>query len=76
MIDVLFLGFQTKGVARWWAPPIEMLFYIFKLNFSWDMSKMHYFSGKFSKIVKRWGGSPQRHSTFNIDDLKFCDLAK
>jgi len=31
-----------KGVAR---------FQIFKLNFSWNMSKMHYFSDKFSKIA-------------------------
>jgi len=30
-------------------------FQIFMLNFSWDMSKMHYFSNKFEKIVKRWG---------------------
>jgi len=34
------------------------------------MFKMHYFSNKFSKIAKRWGG------TFNIGDLKFRDLAK
>jgi len=26
-----------------------------KLNFSRDMSKMHYFNNKFSKIAKRWG---------------------
>jgi len=32
------------------------------------MSKMHYFSDKFSKIAKRLN--------FNIDDLKFRDLAK
>jgi len=49
----------TKGVARGWAqrarpPSIEMLFQIFRLNFSWDMSKMHYFSNKFSKIAKCW----------------------
>jgi len=36
------------------------------------MSKMHYFSNKFSKIALR----PQRPLTFNIDCLKFCDLAK
>jgi len=41
------------------------------------MSKMHYFSNKFSKIAKRWGlSAPQRLLTFNIGDLKFCDLAK
>jgi len=28
------------------------LFQIFRLNFSWGMSKMHYFSNKFSKITK------------------------
>jgi len=32
------------------------------------MSKMHYFSNKFSKI--------QRPLTFRISDLKFRDLAK
>jgi len=42
------------------------------------MSKMHYFSNKFSKIAKRWetekrwGLFPQRPLTFNIGD----DLAK
>jgi len=36
------------------------LFQIFSLNFSWDMSKMHYFSNKFSKIAKRWGISAPR----------------
>jgi len=40
------------------APPIEMLFQIFRLNFSWNMSKMHYFSNKFSKIAKRYRGFP------------------
>jgi len=37
------------------APPIKMLFQVFKLNFSRDVPKMHYFSNKFSKIAKRWG---------------------
>jgi len=41
------------------------------------MSKMHYFSNKFSKVAKRWGALRlQRPSTFNIGDLKFRDLAK
>jgi len=31
-----------------------MLFQFFRLNFSEDMSKMHYFSNKFSKIAKRY----------------------
>jgi len=31
--------------------PIEMLFQIFRLNFSREMSKMHYFSNNFSKIA-------------------------
>jgi len=58
-------------------PQIEMLFQIFRLNFSWDMSKMHYFSHKFSKIAKRCGlSAPQRSLTFNISDLKFRDFAK
>jgi len=30
-------------------------FKVFKLNFSWDMSKIHYLRNKFSKIVKRRG---------------------
>jgi len=47
---------RGKSVARGPAPPpIEMLFQIFRLNFSWDMSKMHYFSNEFSKIAKCWG---------------------
>jgi len=37
------------------------------------MSKMHYFSNKFSNIAKRWGF---RLLTFNIGNLKFRDLAK
>jgi len=43
----------AKGVARGGAPPspIEM-FQIFRLNFSWNMPKIHYFSNKFSKIAK------------------------
>jgi len=42
------------------------------------MSKMHYFSNKFSKIAKRWWLPlpPQRLLTFNVGDLKFRDLAK
>jgi len=36
-------------------PPIEMLFQVFRMNFSWDMPIMHYFSNKFLKIAKRWG---------------------
>jgi len=27
----------------------------YRLNFCWDMSKMHYFSNKSSKIAKLWG---------------------
>jgi len=41
------------------------------------MSKMHYFSNKFSIIAKRWWlFAPQRLLIFNIGDLKFRDLAK
>jgi len=41
------------------------------------MSKMHYFSNKFSKIAKHWElSAPQRHLIFNIGDLKFRGLAK
>jgi len=29
--------------------------HIFWVNFSWNMSKMHYFRSKSSKIAKRWG---------------------
>jgi len=35
------------------SPPIEMLFQVFRLNFSRDIPKMQYFSNKFSKIAKR-----------------------
>jgi len=41
------------------------------------MSKMHYFKNKFSKIAKLSVlSAPMRLLIFNIDDLKFCDLAK
>jgi len=40
------------------------------------MSKMQYFSNKFSKIAKRPSESPQHLLIFNIGDLKFRDLAK
>jgi len=53
-------------------PPIEMLFQIFRLNFSWNMPKMHYFSCKFSKIANH----SQHPLTFSIGVMKFRDLAK
>jgi len=28
------------------------------MNFSWVISKMRYFSNKFSKITRRWGSPP------------------
>jgi len=42
---------KFKGVARGGnlGSPIEMLFQIFRLNFSWNMPKMYYFSNKFQK---------------------------
>jgi len=41
------------------------------------MSKMRYFSNKFSKIAKRWELSVPRASLpFDIGDLKLRDLAK
>jgi len=42
------------------------------------MSKIHYLSDKFSKIAMSWEGAfrPQYCLTFNIDDMKFGDLAK
>jgi len=46
-----------QGRSQGTRPPqIKILFQIFKLNFSWDMSKskMHCFSNKFLKIAKRW----------------------
>jgi len=49
-----FFEVLGKGVAKGLDPQIKMLFQIFRLNFSWGMSKMHYFSNKFSKIAKRW----------------------
>jgi len=54
-----------------------MLFQIFRLNFSGDMPKMHYFSNKFLKNRQALGAlRPQRHLTFNIGDLKFRDSAE
>jgi len=58
---------------------------IFRLNFSWDMSKMHYFSTEFFKIAKRESRQtlksleafrPQLSLTFDFGDLKLHDLAK
>jgi len=43
------------------------------------MSKIHYFSNKFSKIAKRWVlsvPSGQRPISFDVGDLKLRDLAK
>jgi len=41
------------------------------------MSKMHYFSNKFSKIAKRWGLSVlSAPLSFDIGGLSLCDLAK
>jgi len=38
---------------------------------------MHYFSNKFSKIVRRWRlFTPSTPYTFNFGDLKFTDLTK
>jgi len=60
----LFLSANQGGpsptppnVDSHYSEPIMNKFLIFRLNFSWGMSKMHYFSNKFSKIVKlndRW----------------------
>jgi len=61
MTDLIFLsGNVFEVLARGGSrepipPPIKMLLQIFRLNFSFDMSKMHYFSNKFKKIAKRWG---------------------
>jgi len=66
---------RGKGVAKGGGssgpdpPPIEMLFQVFRLNFCWDMPKMHYFSNKFSKITKR-------PLIFDFGDLKLRDMAK
>jgi len=41
------------------------------------MYKMHYFSNKISKNRQALRAfCPQHLLTFNISDLKFCDLAK
>jgi len=48
---------------------------IFRLNFCWDMSKVHYFSIKSSKNRQAMGGSLPPFS-FDIGDLKLHDLAK
>jgi len=53
ILSIIFVW--LKGVARGPGSPhaVEMLFQVFKLNFSGDALKMHYFSNKFSKIAKR-----------------------
>jgi len=70
---------EVKGVARGAQearpPPIEM-FQVFKLNFSRDVPKMHYFSNKFSEIAKRWGFSAPAPLNFHFGELKLCNLAK
>jgi len=70
MNPIILLGIIcTQGRSQGVSPggpgphPIKMWFQIFRLNFSWNMSKIHYFSNKFSKIAKRWV-------------RKFRDLAK
>jgi len=40
------------------------------------MSKIHCFSNNFSKIASAEGLRPQRPLTFNIGELKLCNLAK
>jgi len=40
------------------------------------MSKIRYFSSKFSKIAKRWRSLPQRPFTFDFGGLKLRDLTK
>jgi len=40
------------------------------------MSKMHYFSHKFSKIAERWSFPPLQCRLFNFGDLELRDLAK
>jgi len=51
----------------------------FKLNFSWDMPKMHYFRNIFSKIAKQCGisgSAPWPPLTFIAGVLKLRDLDK
>jgi len=55
--------------------PIEMLFQLFMLNFSRDMSKINDFNNKLSNIAKGSALHLQR-LTFDIGDLKFRYLAK
>jgi len=55
IIRFFFFEILDKGVARDGPrvhPPIKMLFQIFKLNFSWAMSKVQYFRNKLSKIAE------------------------
>jgi len=53
-----------------------MLFQIFKLNFSCNMYRMHYFSDNFQNSPSAGGFAHQRRLTFYIDYLEFRDLAK
>jgi len=47
-------GRSPGGGPRTPGLPPTKLFQIFRLNFSGDMSKMHYFSKKISKLAKHW----------------------
>jgi len=57
-------------------PPIEMLFQVIRLNFSWDMPKIHYFSNKFSKMSSAGNSPPQRPLIIDFGDLKLCNVGK
>jgi len=53
-----------------------MLFQVFRLNLA-DISKMYYFSNKFSKLPRTLGAlRPQRTLIFDFGDLKLSDVAK
>jgi len=51
-------------------------FQIFRLNFSRDISKMHYYSNKFSKSSSVGEFPTQPFLTFDFSDLKLRDLGK
>jgi len=58
------------------GPSIEMLFQVFRLNFSWDMPKMHFFVTNFQKLPSAGALRSQRSLIFDFGDLKLRDVAK
>jgi len=71
-------SFYFKLFLKWNAKLFLSLF-LFKLNFSWEMSKMHYYTAdtNFQKSPNVGSPPPPQHPLiFDFRDLKLRDLAK